>query len=273
MSRSESVHYEVVGAQARITLDRPEVRNALDASSLVAVRAGLERALQDKAVRAVVLTGAGSVFCSGADLAQTSAAGEEGFATTGPAALADLLEQLITSPKPVIARVQGHVAGGGVGLVAASDLAVAVDSAKFAFSEVRVGVAPAVISVAVLRKMRSGDAAELMLTGARVPAERVRESGLLQRVVVDSELDATVDEWVSQISSCGPRAVAATKVLLNRVPPMSRAAGWAWTAELSAELFGSAEAAEGMAAFLARRPAQWPETSSGELTVGPEGSL
>jgi methylglutaconyl-CoA hydratase len=252
---TETVHLEVVGSVARITLDRPQVRNALDAASLASLRQALSRAADDPGVRAVVLTGSGTVFCSGADLTQGTAA-DDAF-SGGPAALAEVLEQMISLPKPVIARVQGHVAGGGVGLVAASDLAVAVEAATFAFSEVRLGVTPAVISVAVLRKLRPVDAAELMLTGARVPAERVRQAGLVQRVVADVDLDDTVAEWVADLERCGPRAVAATKDLLARVPNMARADAWPWTAEVSQALFGSSEAAEGMAAFLARRPADW----------------
>jgi methylglutaconyl-CoA hydratase len=257
---SEPVQLEVVGSVARITLDRPDVRNALDAASIRLLRQAFSRAADDPRVRAVVLTGSGTVFCSGADLAQGAAADDEVFSAGGPAALAEVLEQMISLRKPVIARVQGHVAGGGVGLVAASDLAVAVDAATFAFSEVRVGVAPAVISVAVLRKMRAADAAELMLTGARVPAERVRAAGLVQRVVADVDLDDTVARWVADLDRCGPRAVAATKELLARVPTMPRDDAWPWTAQMSQTLFGSPEAAEGMAAFLERRPADWSGT-------------
>ena len=264
---SEPVHYEAVGAQARITLDRPEVRNALDGSSLRALAAGLSRAASDPAVRVVVLGATGTVFCSGADLGGAAAAGEESFAAGAPAALARILEQMITLPKPVIARVQGHVVAGGVGLVAASDLAVAAEGATFGFSEVRVGVAPAVISVAVLRKMHPAMAAELMLTGSRVPAARVLEGGLIQRVVPDSDLDATVEQWVVDVCSGGPRAVATTKALIDQVPAMPRASAWAWTAELSGAMFGSAEAAEGMSAFLARRTADWSRFGAADLGV------
>jgi enoyl-CoA hydratase/carnithine racemase len=264
---TDSVRYEVDGAVVRMTLDRPEARNALDAASLAALLEGLRDAAADPAVRAVVVTGEGSVFCAGADLAATSTSADGGFTAAGPQALADVLEAMLTLPKPVIARVQGSVAGGGIGLVAAADLAVAVDTAKFAFSEVRVGVAPAVISVVALSRMDRGAAAELMLTGSRVDAERARAAGLVQRVAAADELDAVVDGWVSEIELGGPGAVAATKQLLATVPMLPRADAWAWTTQLSASLFGSAEAAEGMSAFLQRRPANWPGVGSSESTA------
>jgi methylglutaconyl-CoA hydratase len=262
-----SVRYDVDGAVARLTLDRPEARNALDASSLAALRDGLHDAASDPHVRAVVVTGAGSVFCAGADLAATSTSADGGFTAAGPQALADVLEAMLTMPKPVIARVQGSVAGGGIGLVAAADLAVAVDTAKFAFSEVRVGVAPAVISVVVLARMSRSVATELMLTGARVDAARVQAAGLVQRVASADQLDAVVDAWVRDIELSGPAAVAATKQLLATIPTMSRADAWAWTTQLSASLFGSAEAAEGMSAFLQRRPANWAGMDSSESSA------
>jgi methylglutaconyl-CoA hydratase len=264
---SSSVRYEVEGPVARLTLDRPEARNALDAAGLAALLDGLRDAAADSAVRVVVVTGSGSVFCAGSDLAATSTGAEGGFAVAGPQALADVLETMLTLPKPVIARVQGSVAGGGIGLVAASDLAVAVDTAKFAFSEVRVGVAPAVISVVALARMNRAEATELMLTGARVDADRVHAAGLVHRVVSADQLDATVDAWVHDIELSGPRAVAATKQLLAQVPTMPRPQAWEWTTQLSASLFGSAEAAEGMAAFLQRRPADWSAVESPESTT------
>ena len=267
---SSPVRYEVVGPQARITLDRPEARNALDGPSLVALAEGLAEAAADRRVRLVVLGATGPVFCAGADLAGASGAEGGSFASSGPAVLAGVLEAMISLAKPVITRVQGHVVGGGIGLVAASDLSVAVEGATFAFGEVRVGVAPAVISVAVLRRMSPAAASELMVTGARVGARRVLDAGLLTRVVTDDELDATVDEWTTQISAGGPTAVAATKALLDRVPGMTRPEAWEWTARLSGRMFTAAEAQEGMGAFLARRPADWSRFADVDLDVLPD---
>lgn len=253
---ASAVRYEVVDGVATLTLDRPDARNILDVESLAGLLDGLRRAADDDGVRVVVLTGTGNTFCAGADL-RGAQIGADGFAGSGPAQLVAVLEALLDHPRPTIARVQGHVAGGGNGLVAACDLAVAVEGARFAFSEVRVGVAPAVVSVVCLRVMAPRHAAELMLTGERVFADRALAAGLLTAVVEDAALDATVTAWVAQLRLGGPEAVAATKQLLRRVPTLTRDDAFAWTAELSASLFARAEATEGMAAFVERRPPSW----------------
>jgi methylglutaconyl-CoA hydratase len=253
---SDAVLYSVADGVATVTLNRPDARNVLNAESLAPLLACLQKAATDDAVRVVVLTGTGNTFCAGADLRGASVdAG--GFAGTGPSMLVQVLETLLDHPKPTIARVQGHVAGGGNGLVAACDLAVAVSSARFAFSEVRVGVAPAVVAVACLRVMAPRQVAELMLTGERIWAERARAAGLLTSVVEPEELDTAVFAWVDQLRLGGPAAVAATKQLLRRLPGLDRDEAFSWTSELSATLFAGPEAAEGMAAFVARRPATW----------------
>ncbi len=260
-----AVRYAVADGVATVTLDRPDARNVLSPESLPPLLAGLQQAAADDSVRVVVLAATGNTFCAGADLRAAGGSDAGAFSGSGPALLVEVLETLLDHPKPTIARVQGHVAGGGNGLVAACDLAVAVENARFAFSEVRVGVAPAVISVVCLRVMPPREAAELMLTGERVFAERVLRAGLLTAVVEADALDATVAGWVDQLRLGGPQAVAATKALLRRVPAMNRDAAFAWTSELSATLFGSAEAAEGMAAFVERRPPTWapsPPTTS-----------
>ena len=251
-----AVRYDVAAGVATLTLDRPEARNVLNAESLVPLIEGLAAAATDDAVRVVVLTGSGGTFCAGADL-RGAQSDPGGFASSGPRLLVTALEALLDHPKPTIARVQGHVAGGGNGLVASCDLAVAVEDATFAFSEVRVGVAPAVISVVCLRVMSPRDAAELFLTGQRVPASRALAAGLLSRVVPESDLDAVVAQWVDQVRLGGPTALAATKQLLRQVPVATRDEGFAFTAELSAALFAGPEAAEGMAAFVERRPPRW----------------
>ena len=202
----------------------------------------LERAAVDDGVRVVVLTGAGNTFCAGADLAGASDAAAADSKWSGPKAIVHVLNAILEHPKPVIARVQGHVAGGGNGLVAACDLSVAVESAKFAFSEVRLGVAPAVISVVCLDKMNVADGFDLLLTGERVSAARAKESGLLNKVVEDEALDAAVATYVDQLRRGGPKALAATKQLLQRVRTMDRTEAFNWTAELSANLFASEEA-------------------------------
>jgi methylglutaconyl-CoA hydratase len=252
---------EIAGPVATITLNRPERRNMLTASGMGLLAEHLRAAGADPSVRVIVLTGSGNTFCSGADLSAASAADAASFTGSGPGALVAVLEAILDNPKPVIARVQGHVAGGGNGLVAAADLSVAAASAKFAFSEVRLGLAPAVISVVCLARMHRADAQELLLTGSRVPAERMVGAGMVNRVVADEALDASVAELVEALVAGGPEAVRHTKDLLRVVPWMPRAEGFAHTAALSAQLFASEEAAAGMAAFLTRQPAPWVPTA------------
>lgn len=254
----DTVLVDVEDGVATITLNRPEAKNRLDADTMAAVISHLESTAADGAVRVVVLTGTGNTFCAGADLSGALAAASGGFgAQGGTSLLAQLLAAVCDHPKPTIARVQGHVAGGGNGLVAACDLAVAATEAKFAFSEVRVGVAPAVIAVVCLPKMDPREAAELMLTGDRVSAQRALRAGLLNKVVEADQLDAAVRSYADALLQAGPLAVQYTKELLRRLPAMSREEGFAWTSELSARIFTSDEAREGMTAFLEKRSPSW----------------
>ena len=257
MTEPTPVTYRVEAGVATITLASPETRNVLTAESMRLLSDHLRDAAQDHDVRVVVLTGEGTTFCAGADLASAAAADSTSFASSGPAALVAVLEAMLDHPKPIVARVQGHVAAGGNGLVAAADISVAAESARFAFSEVRVGVAPAVISVVVLARMHPRDARELFLTGERVSATRVREAGMLTAVVEDNALDAMVAAYVAQLLQGGPKALASTKQLLATVPTMQRSEAFSAMASLSASLFASDEAREGMTAFLARRPPAW----------------
>lgn len=253
---------DVVDGVATITLNRPDAKNRLDADGMAALLEHLRSTAASDDVRVVILTGTGNTFCAGADLAGAVAAQSGGFAKGGTSALVDVLDAMLDHPKPIIGRIQGHVAGGGNGLVAACDIAVAVESARFAFSEVRLGLAPAIISVVCIPRMSPRDAAELLLTGERVSAERVMRAGLVTAVAEPEALDATVESYVGAFLACGPSALAATKELLRRVPTMPRDAAFEWTAQLSAELFTSDEAREGMTAFLTKRPPAWaPEVT------------
>ena len=252
-----TVRYEVADGVATVTLASPESRNVLSPDSMRALVEHFSAAANDDAVRVVVLTGEGNTFCAGADLMGASNADSDSFVAQGPRTLVAVLETMLLHPKPIVARVQGHVAGGGNGLVAAADLAVAAESAKFAFSEVRVGVAPAVISVVCLARMSPSHARELLLTGERVSAQRVLEAGLVNAVAEDAALDAVVTSYVDKLLLGGPEALARTKELLRRVPGMPHDEAFTWTAELSASLFSSTEAREGMTAFFERRRPSW----------------
>lgn len=252
-----AVRYEVAGEVATLTLNRPDARNRLDAEGMGLLAALLRRAAEDDGVRVVVLTGTGSTFCAGADLSAAVSGDADGFAGSGPSAMVDVLVSLLDHPKPTIARVQGHVAGGGNGLVAACDIAVASAAARFAFSEVRLGVAPAVISVVCLQVMDRRSAQELFLTGERVDADRVQRAGLVTAVLPESGLDDAVAAYTGQLLAGGPHALAGTKDLLRRIPTLARADAFAEASVVSAALFSSAEAREGMTAFLEKRPAGW----------------
>lgn len=259
-----AVLYQVVGPVATLTFNRHDQRNRLTPAAMAQVRAHLATATGDEAVRVIVLTGAGSTFCSGADLA--AAVNADGIGT-GPAELVLLLKALLDCPKPTIARIQGHVAAGGTGIVAACDIAIAAADAKFAFSEVRLGLAPAVISVICLAVMQRRDAQELLLTGDRVDAARVLRAGLITSVVAAESaapgaLDAEVERYAAMFARCGPLALAHTKELLRRVPTLSRDGAFDWTSELSAGIFASAEGIEGMTAYLGKRQPAWDQTTS-----------
>ena len=249
--------YEVDGAVARITLDLPDKRNALTAELLDSLGADLTSARDDEGVRAVVLTHTGTTFCAGADLS----AGRAAATRFDLVAALRLIEEM---DKPVVARIGGACRGGGVGLAAACDLSVASTEATFAFSEVRLGVAPAIISVACLAKMGRADASELFLTGERFDAARAVAVGLVNRVVEPDHLDETVAGLVDQLLLGAPGALGAAKRLLGAVPAMERVEAYEWTKTLSEELFASEEAALGMAAFRERRPPPWDRGGGGQ---------
>jgi methylglutaconyl-CoA hydratase len=249
------VRVEAADATATITLDSPRTANALSSRLLGELRAAIEQAMADPAVRVVVLTGAGKVFCAGADLKE--AAVSPGAAT---ALMAGVMTLLWESSKPVIARVNGAARAGGIGLIAACDLAIAGDHATFAFSEVRIGVVPAIISVPCLRRMPSRAAAEYFLTGEVFGARRAAELGLLTRAVPAGELDAETGRYAGLLQRGAPRALAATKDVLRDVPTVSFKDGIFTMTELSGSFFESAEAAEGRAAFAAKRDPSWVPT-------------
>lgn len=252
---TELVHSLVAGGVATLTLDSPPNRNALSPQLMDELSAGLRAALEDDAVRVVVLSHAGRVFCSGMDLSATAGAG--GAADMPVTAFPALLTALAESPKPVIARVGGPARAGGIGLVAACDLAIAGRSATFAFTEVRIGVVPAVISVPLRPLLAPRAAQELFLTGAVFGASRAAEIGLVTAAVEDDALDAEVLRYAGLLLQGAPGALAGTKALLRRTPGESVAADYAAMAALSAERFAGAEGREGVAAFAAKRRPSW----------------
>jgi methylglutaconyl-CoA hydratase len=259
------------GGLRTITLDSPHNANALSTGLLTQLRAALDTAMSDQGVRVIVLTGAGKVFCAGADLkeARTNPAGAPGLMT-------GVIELLWNGSKPVICRVNGAARAGGIGLVAACDIAVATDRASFAFSEVRIGVVPAVISVPCLRRMPSRAAAEYFLTGEVFDARRAAEIGLVTTAVAVGDLDAEVARYAGMLLRGGPAALAGTKGVLRDVPAAGFASGLALMSELSGRYFGSQEAKEGMAAFAAKRDPGWVEparpVADGAGAAGADGA-
>ena len=265
MTDDEAVRYAVTGAVATLTMDQPHNRNALTPALMAGLAQGLESALADEAVGVVVLTNSGPAFCAGADLSGGSPAGPPAGKRRGGRrdGLADLLAAIQDSSKPVVARIAGHCVAGGIGLAAACDISIADDAARFGFTEVRIGVAPAIISVVCLPKLRRADALELFLSGERISAARAAEVGLITRAVPAADLDAEVVAVVARLLAGGPSALAAAKRLVYTIPGMDREAAFTRTTEVSQALFASAEAAEGMAAFREKRLPSWAPPPSG----------
>ena len=255
MSGQEHTLYDVrKGGAAWITLNRPEKRNALSATLITEVYDHLTAANSDDSVRCIVLTGAGQGFCSGADLKNPPGqAVEGGRAVPYP----DALTAIWNSPKPVICAVNGPAFAGGLGLVAASDIVVSANEALFSYSEVKIGVIPAVISVVGLRKLGAHQGMRLMLTGERFDGRQAVEYGLAHRAVPRDQLEGAVQEEIDQINLGGPIAVAECKKLVRMVPELSMEEGFKLTGEWSARMFRSDEAAEGMAAFREKRKPSW----------------
>ena len=252
------------GAVEYLTLNRPDVRNAFNDVLLQELAGWAEAIASDTQVRVVVLGGAGSVFCAGADLAwMTKMAGYSREDNVRDAlAAARTFAALDTLRVPLIGRIQGAALGGGTGLAAVCDIVVADEGAVFGFTEVKLGIMPAIIAPYALAKIGRSAARELFLTGARFNAQRAREIGLVHAVVPSAQLDSTVAAYVKEVLSAGPEAIAAAKAFIARVwtgrtPDIEQI-----TAEAIAARRVSAEGQEGMKAFLEKRKARWDSTAS-----------
>ncbi|MEU6998505.1 enoyl-CoA hydratase-related protein [Nonomuraea sp. NPDC046570] len=255
------VHKRLEDGIATITLDSPPNRNALSVRLLGDLEDRLNWALAEPAARVIVLTATGNVFCSGADLKEQRVE-PSGGAHEAPvtASFPEIMGLIWESPKPVICRLNGTARAGGLGLVAACDFAIAPLTASFAFSEVRLGVAPAMISVPVLRRLDPRAASEYLMTGEVFDAARAQQIGLLNRAVPAEELDATVAHYAAMLVKGGPESLAITKRLVRDVPSLSFEEGLRQMAALSAQRFTSEEGQEGIAAFMDKRPPKWSVT-------------
>ena len=255
----ERLELETDGGVARVWLNRPEVRNAFDGVMVTELRKVVDDLGADDSVRVVVVGGRGKVFCAGADLEWMKAVAafgrEDNLREAG--AMADLFFAISASPKPIVARVHGAALGGGAGLVAACDIAVAGLGTRFGFTEVRLGLIPAVISPYVVRRIGESAARELVLTGERFDAATAHEIGLVRAAVPEADLDATVDGRVRELLQAGPHAIAEAKALLRSVAGRRTEDVRDDTVERIARVRASAEGQEGLRAFLEKRKPSW----------------
>jgi methylglutaconyl-CoA hydratase len=242
-----------------VMLNRPEVRNAFNDHLIGELTAWAETTAADRSLRVAVIGGAGKVFCAGADLSWMSQmvayTHEQNLQDANAAAR--MFAALDHLPVPLIGRVHGAAIGGGAGLAAVCDVVVAEEDAVLAFTEVKLGILPAMISPYVLAKIGHSATRHLFVTGARFSAAHAKEIGLVHAVVPSEELDARVGMYTREVLSCGPEAVAAVKALLRDVAHRPPADAVGITAEAIAMRRVSAEGQEGMNAFLDKRKASW----------------
>jgi enoyl-CoA hydratase len=249
---AELVHYAVDRRIATITLDSPANRNALSTQLVGELSAHLASAAADPDVRAVVLTHTGTVFCAGADLKEQAA---EGGPEAGTKRMLALLRSIVELPKPVVARIDGAVRAGGIGIVGACDIAIASNGTSFAFTEVRLGLAPAIISLTTMGRMTERAVSRYYLTGEKFGAAAAAECGLI--TVATDELDAAIGHVGAALRECSPQGLAESKKVTTRDVLLTFDDRADEMQALSARLFGSDEAREGMLAFLQKRPPSW----------------
>ena len=244
-----------------VTLNRPEIRNAINDAVIEELTRWAEGATKDRRLRMAVLGGMGKTFCAGADLGWMARTvdydHEENIHDAW--ALARLFARLDTLPVPLVGRVHGAALGGGVGLVAVCDIAVATEDTMFGFTEVKPGVVPAVISPYAVAKIGASAARQLFLTCERFSAQRAYELGLVHVVTPPDGLDAGVMRVVAELRTAGPRAIAAAKELIAAVVNRQPSAVTELTVDTIAEMRIATEAQEGMRAFLDKRPPSWTE--------------
>ncbi|MBB3037660.1 enoyl-CoA hydratase family protein [Hoyosella altamirensis] len=256
------VQYAVDGGIATITLDSPKNRNALSTRLVQGVADSLQSAAQDDDVRAVVLTHTGGTFCAGADLQEAAESGGEQLdplkvAKLRTSQMRDLLRAIVAHPKPVIGQINGHVRAGGMGLVGACDLVAAGPDSTFALTEARLGLAASIISLTLLPKMDSRAASRYFLTGEKFDSETAQQIGLVTQASADPA--ATVTQWSAELVKASPQGLRESKGLTTAEVLAGIDQRGDELAALSARLFASEEAREGMIAFLQRRPPRWAE--------------
>jgi methylglutaconyl-CoA hydratase len=258
---ANSIEVRVEHAIAWVTLNRPEVRNAFNEALIAELTAWAEQAAAEHRLRTAVLQGAGAVFCAGADLEWMSkmVAYSHDENVRDATALARMFEALDSLPFPLVARVQGAALGGGAGLAAVCDIAVAAADAVFGFTEVKLGILPAVISPFVVAKIGASSARELFLTGRRFDADHARDIGLVHSVVDVAALDQAIEKTLQELESSSPAAMAEAKALIEKVAGRPPADVRALTAETIARQRVSRDGQDGMRAFLEKRKPSWKD--------------
>ena len=259
---TEATLYEVQQGAAWIRLNRPENRNALSAVLVTELYDHIQVANKDDAVRCIVISSTGPAFCAGADLKNPP-----GQATPGEPArpYPELLKAILNSPKPVLAAVNGAAYAGGLGLIGAADIVITDADVQFSFSEVRIGVIPAIISVVCLPKLGTHHAMKLFLTGERFTGSQAVAMGFAHRAVPRDELDQAVQEEIAAINRGGPLALVETKRLVRKMTELSTEEGFKVAAEWSRRIFQSEEGAEGMAAFREKRKPSWVTSDEAKI--------
>jgi methylglutaconyl-CoA hydratase len=256
---TESVVQTFDAEVARVRLNRPDVRNALDTGTIAALTEVFHGMRERTDVRAVVLEGAGAIFCGGADIKYMRSAldltQEQNYKDA--LRLSDMFAAIDACPAPVVARVQGAALGGGAGLVAVCDIVVAEEDALFGFTEAKLGIVPAVISPFVVRKIGVSQARALFPTAERFSAERALRIGLAHEIVPPGQLDATVESKLRELLTSGPQSARLAKHIAKSVGGLDAEEARAWTAERIAAQRVSAEGQEGLRAFLDKRRPSW----------------
>lgn len=252
MTEPSTIHVHRLANVDYVTLNRPDVRNAFDERVIAEMTAWAERAAADRSLRAVVLSGAGASFCAGADLAWMAKMAEytQEENLRDARAAAAMFSAIDTLPVPVIAQIHGAALGGGAGLAAVADVAIAADDTTFGFTEVRLGLIPAVIAPYVLAKIGRSAARELFVTGRRFDAAHARHIGLVHVVVPAAALIDTVNTYLTEMAKNGPEAMCGAKALLRKIANLSIAEAVPITAEAIAERRVSGEAQRMMKGFL-----------------------
>ncbi|WP_431971170.1 enoyl-CoA hydratase family protein [Nocardia sp. bgisy134] len=256
-STAPLVRYEIRDGFAVLTFDSPHNRNALSSRLVADLLRGLDDAAADPAVRGIVLAHTGNTFCAGADLSEASDADPAVAADQRTRVMIDVLRRLVEIPKPVIAQIDGNVRAGGMGIVAACDLVVAGPGSSFALTEVRIGLAPFMISLTLLPRLTPRAASRYYLTGEKFGAEAATEIGLV--TITADDPAAEVARLIGELRKGSPQGLAEAKRLVNADILAGFDASAEELARRSASFFGTPEVHEGMLAFLQRRAPSWAE--------------